>query len=222
MTSQDFKTKIDQKYHDAQQLSEGDSGYSIYRGTAHGVSSYAEDLFAVYAAELRKDKNCTYFVDKSITYRTAVGAKTKTCKPDLAILDEGKLTHYYDLKMNLGFSRDLRHFMQQKEELMKSLKTADAWINKAKDDEVWGVTIPPNLKYHIIVLYGWNISEQQMQANVQYAEQLEQVDFTILFPPKDKDVAISEEAFTKIDTSLEPYKNYFTKEEDERDRKNKN
>jgi hypothetical protein len=212
MTPQDFKHKIDQKYHEAQQLSVDAEGYHITRGTAHGVSSYAEDLFAVYAAQIREDKDCNYFVDKSVTYRIAEGAKTKTCKPDLAIIDKGMLTHYYDLKMNLGFSRDLRPFMQQKEDLMKSLKTSDAWINKAKDNEVWGVTISPNLKYHIVVLYGWNISEQQMEANVQYAQQLEHVDFTILFTPDADNVAIDEDGFNKLYESLRPIKDQRTKD----------
>lgn len=212
MTPQDFKSKIDQKYYEAKQLSIDAEGYRISRGTAHGVSSYAEDLFAVYAAELREDKNCTYFVDQSITYRIAAGAKTKTCKPDLAILDEGTLTHYYDLKMNLGFSRDLTHFMQAKEELMKSLKVADAWINNAQDNEVWGVQVAKELTYHIVVLYGWNVSEQQMLANVQYAEQLEQVEFTTLFIPKDKDVAICDKAFKKLDQSLKQLTNQTTKD----------
>ncbi|PCJ67362.1 MAG: hypothetical protein COA58_03310 [Bacteroidetes bacterium] len=205
MTPQEFKQKLDHKYGEAKKLSAGDDGFRIKRGTAHVISGYAEDLFALYAAQIRKNRDCTYLVDHSISYRETDGARAKTCKPDLAILDNGKLTHYYDLKMNLGFSRDLGHFMQEKQDLINGLKTADTWasVTVGEKKERWGITIPKTLVYHIVVLYGWNISEEQMKANEALENELSNVELTILFPRKGKDVEISEEAFAILDKSLE-------------------
>jgi hypothetical protein len=206
MTPKEFKDKLDQKYHEAKKLSEGDGGFRIKRGTAHTISGYAEDLFALYAAQLRKDSDCTYLVDHSISYRETDGGRAKTCKPDIAILDNGVLTHYYDLKMNLGWARDLVHFMQEKQDLINRLKKADAWasVTVEENKETWGIRVADTLKYHIVVIYGWNGNAKLMEDNIDLAKELNNVELTILFPPKGSDVAISEEAFTTLDKSLKP------------------
>jgi hypothetical protein len=205
MTPKEFKQKLDQKYHEAKELSEGDGGFRIRRGTAHTISGYAEDLFALYAAEIQKDHDCKYFVDKSVSYRESATAKIKTCKPDLAIIEQGELTHYYDLKMNLGWTRDLAHFMREKEDLINRLKQADTWINVTEKEkkETWGISVSRTLVYHIVVLYGWNISEQQIADNEALAKDLTNVELTILFPSEGKDVAISKVAFEELDKSLQ-------------------
>ena len=104
MTEMEFFEKVYQKYQESNHLLEGDGGFNIKRGMAHVISGYLEDLFALYIAQKVNRKDVEYFVDKVISIRFFEKEKAKSFKPDLAIIDNGVMTHYFDLKSNLGWN----------------------------------------------------------------------------------------------------------------------
>lgn len=185
MTEQEFIDKINLQYQKAGELMEGKGEYNIYRGTAHPVSGYMEDVFALYMATRIGNKGLQFLVDKLISYREAKGRKAVTFKPDLAILDKSVLTHYYDLKTNLGWNRDLEKYLREKNELIQKIKGQKGWISFPRADK--NIPEPPqnigyaeNLTYHMVVFNGWNIHPEQLAKNIALANALENVEMSIL------------------------------------------
>lgn len=179
MTEQEFVDKVNHQYSIAHNLHEGDGGYNIIRGMAHTVSGYLEDLFSLYMAQKIENKNFQYLVDKLISIRFIKSGRATTFKPDLAILEENVVTHYYDLKTNLGWNRELEKYLKEKNELIRKIKGRKGWIYFSKDN-VQNITFSKNLKYQIVVFNGWNINPEHLLINVNFAATLENIDFHIL------------------------------------------
>jgi len=179
MTAQEFVDKVNQQYFIAHNLHEGDGGYNIIRGMAHTVSGYLEDVFALYMAQKIDNKNFQYLVDKVLSIRFSKNGKATTFKPDLTILNDSVVTHYYDLKTNLGWNRDLEKYLKQKNDLIERIKGRDGWIHFSKEN-VQNITFSKNLKYEIVVFNGWNINPEHLSINVNFAATLENVEFHVL------------------------------------------
>ena len=179
MTNQEFVDKINKKYQIANDLMEGNGGYNIIRGTAHPVSGYMEDVFALYMAK-RIDKISTqYLVDKLISIRFSKKGKATTFKPDLAILENNELKEYFDLKTNLGWNRDLEKYLTKKNELIRKIKGRNGWIHFSEDN-VQEIKYSKDLKYKMVVFNGWNINPDQLIKNIEFASELENVEIFIL------------------------------------------
>jgi hypothetical protein len=179
MTAQEFVDKVNQQYSIAHNLYEGDGGYNIVRGMGHTVSGYLEDVFALYMAQKIDNKNFQYLVDKILSIRFSKHGKATTFKPDLAILNNTVVTHYYDLKTNLGWNRDLEKYLKQKNELIERIKGRNGWIHFSKEN-VQNISYSKNLKYEIVVFNGWNINPEHLTINVNFAASLENIEFHIL------------------------------------------
>jgi hypothetical protein len=191
----------------SRELAEGNGGYNIRRGMAHAIPGYCEDVFALYIAKHVGRKDLKYFVDKVITLRFNEGEKAKSFKPDLAIINEhNQLTHYFDVKTNLGWNRYLKEYLNEKNQFVKDLIAHNkAWINKKRewdDFETLPITISPDLKYHMVVVFGGNMKEKDMIQNHQIANGLDYVTMDLLKPNEH----INQDAFESIHQSLQNLK----------------
>lgn len=205
MTEVQFFEKVHQKYKDSNHLLEGDGGYKIKRGMAHVTSGYLEDLFALYIAQKVNRKDVEYFVDKVISVRFSENEKAKSFKPDLAIVDNGVMTHYFDLKSNLGWNRNAENYMLDKNRFIEKLKGQNAWIRDKHDKSVLDIKISDALQYNMVVVFGGNINPTQMDNNFKASNKLENVQLHVLHRKRKDEAneAIDIEAFEAIEQSLE-------------------
>ncbi|MGV8111800.1 MAG: hypothetical protein AB2L17_02725 [Lentimicrobium sp.] len=199
MTEQEFVDKVNQRYARAHDLYEGNGGYNILRGTAHVISGYLEDLFALYMAQKIDSKENLYLLDKIMSIKIVKNERALSFKPDLAILQNGVLTHYYDLKTNLGWNRYLENYLKEKDALIQKIKGRTGWIYFSKEN-VQNITFSENLKYQMVVFNGFNINPKDLQINIAYAASLENVDMHILNTRNGKDgtLNIDLEAFARL------------------------
>ena len=179
MTEQEFVDKVNKQYSIAGNLHEGNGGYNIYRGTSHVISGYLEDLFALYMAEKNDRKDYQYLVDKLLSIRFSKNGRATSFKPDLTILNNNIVTHYYDLKTNLGWNRDLEKYLKEKNDLIQRIQGKEAWIHFS-NGRVQNITFTKHLKYQIVVFNGWNINPDHLAINVEFASRLENIEFHIL------------------------------------------
>lgn len=207
MTEVEFFDKIHHKYREANDLIEGDGNFNIKRGMAHTMSGYLEDLFALYLAKKINRTDLLFYVDKVFSIRLNPNTKAKSYKPDLMIIDDNRLTHYFDLKSNLGWNRDARHYLEQKNDLIKNLRGKEAWIRDKIDGSVQEIIISKDLTYHMVVVFGGNINPETMDENIQLASQLEYVKLDVLHKRRklEEASAINYTAFENIYESLEQY-----------------
>lgn len=151
MSNKDFIEKIIQSYVDSRELSYGNGGYNITRGMSHSSSGKAEDLFALFVANYLDDNDLKFLVDKPISANISTQKRKKTFKPDLAIEQNNQLTHYFDLKMDLGWNRDIEHYLYVKNNFINELKkskTASYKILGGKKE----IQIADALIYQIVIL----------------------------------------------------------------------
>tara|TARA_R110002051_G_scaffold231608_1_gene293506 strand:- start:13161 stop:13793 length:633 start_codon:yes stop_codon:yes gene_type:complete len=204
MTEQEFLNKIFEQYQIAGNLLEGDGGYNIKRGLSHAVSGYVEDLFALYIAKKIGITNLQYLVDKTISFRPLLDLnRAVSFRPDLMILENNVMTHYFDLKTNLGWNRNLKDYLIKKNKFTKRLKTKDAWITFDKNNKQ-NVKIANNIKYQMVVISGWNINQDILSENLRLADELEHVSIHVLNAKNNLtgDFEINQVAFDEIHNSI--------------------
>lgn len=196
MTEHEFFKKIFDYEDEAKKLMVGCDEYNVQRGIAHSTSGFVEDLFAVYVAQKIGRKDCEYWVNKAFFLTLEGKTKAKSFKPDLAIITPSKeMTHYFDTKTNLGWNRDLQGYLKDKSDFVKSIRG-----QKTNGDNP--IRIAPDLKYQMVVMYGWNITQQQLAENRKIAaEYKDWVDFYVLY---DKDNHVPNQAeFDSLHQTLE-------------------
>lgn len=186
MTEKEFVNKVNEHYARAHDLYEGNGGYNIQRGTAHVISGYLEDLFALYMAQKIDSKENLYLLDKIMSIKIIKNERALSFKPDLAILQHGVLTHYYDLKTNLGWNRYLENYLREKDALIQKIRERRGWIHFSKEN-VQTITFSEHLKYQMVVFNGFNINSKDLQSNIKYAASLENVELHILNTYNEKD-----------------------------------
>jgi hypothetical protein len=199
MTEQEFVDKVNQHYTKSHDLYEGNGGYNIIRGTAHVISGYLEDLFALYMAQKIDRKENLYLLDKIMSLRIDDNKRALSFKPDLAIMQNGIVTHYYDLKTNLGWNRYLENYLKEKDDLVQKIKGRNAWIHFSKDN-IQNIAFSEHLKYQMVVFNGFNINSKDLQINIAYAATLENVEMHILntYNKKDGTLNIDLKAFDRL------------------------
>jgi len=204
-TQQDFIDKVNEQYHKAHSLMETIGDFDIHRGTAHPVSGYMEDVFAIYMAHRIGDEKLQFLVDKLISNKGDLDKKATTFKPDLAIIDQNVLTHYFDLKTNLGWNRDLNEYLIKKNNLIEKLKAKKGWItfpniSEEKPGKRQNITYSENLKYQIVVFGGWNINQDLLKENIKLAEGLNNVQMHILqtWDEVNKKLVLNQQAFDDL------------------------
>ncbi|CAM4236158.1 Restriction endonuclease [Zobellia roscoffensis] len=204
MTEIQFFQKIHKKYKESNLLIEGDGGFKIKRGMAHVMSGYLEDLFALFIAKKINNPELEFFVDKVTSIRFEINEKAKSFKPDLMIIENNVMTHYFDLKTNLGWNRNAENYLINKNELIKKLKGRNAWIRDKQDKTIKDIKIAEDLKYHMVIVFGGNINPAMMSNNFKVSRELENVQLDVLHNQrKDESIgSINLEAFNNIYNSI--------------------
>lgn len=157
MSSEEFIEKIIEAYVKARQLTYGNGGYDLNRGMSHSSSGHAEDLFGLYLAKFLDRQDLTFLVDKVISVRVPGEKKVTSLKPDLAIISEGVLIGYFDLKMDLGWNRHIQPYLLDKVKLVNKLRGNTAWYKKGGSKVT--LKVSDSLIYQIVVLSGHNINQ---------------------------------------------------------------
>ena len=199
MTQEEFVEKIHLHTRNAKNLIEGNGGFNIKRGMAHVTSGYVEDLFSLYLAKKLNRLDLQYLVDKVTSIRFSKNGKATTFKPDLSIINsDNVLTHYFDLKTNLGWNRDLAAYLKTKNDFINIIKGRKAWIHFDKDN-IQNITISEKLKYKMVVIYGWNINKDQMEENIRLAGEYENVELFVLNKlDENKSLVIGSQDFERL------------------------
>lgn len=204
MTSLEFIQKFNYYGQKAKNLLvENDEDFPITRGMAHSISGFTEDLFALFVAKKMNRKDIQYLVDKVISVRLGGNHKAKSFKPDLAIIDNNVLTHYFDLKTNLGWNRNFTGYLHEKNEFMRQLKESRPWINFPGIPDQH-ISVSPSCFYQMVVVYGANINQHFLKSNLELSSQLEHVKVHILCPWNEaaNDFVTDDEAFKNIEKTL--------------------
>lgn len=202
MKKEEFIEKIQTHRKKSEELIEGDGGYIIKRGMAHVISGYVEDLFALYIAKNIGNKSLEFLVDKVTSIRFNPGEKAKSFKPDLSIINNGIMTHYFDLKTNLGWNRNFEEYLENKNIFIESLKGKEAWIHW--EDHNQEITISQGLKYQMVVVFGWNINQDQLRNSLIKVKAFSNIEVHVLYTNKEDNTGyeINEIAFDEIINSL--------------------
>ncbi|WP_338733457.1 hypothetical protein [Mangrovimonas cancribranchiae] len=222
MTKEKLIEKIKCQVYKSRELIDGNGGFHIRRGMAHAISGYCEDVFALYVAQYLNRTDLKFFVDKVISTRFPGNEKSTSFKPDLAIINENNvLTHYFDLKTNLGWNRKLENYLTEKDNFIRKLKNHNkAWVTSKRDwlknvddkgneikfnktfklDSRENITISDDLEYHMVVVFGGNMNEEDMIRNIDVANTLSCVRINVLYENKQ----INNKAFENIHMVLKP------------------
>ncbi|CAN5456075.1 hypothetical protein BH11BAC3_BH11BAC3_07460 [soil metagenome] len=186
MTPNEFVEKLKEQKEKAHNLLHESEDYDIRRGMGHSISGFVEDLFATYIASNLKRTDLIYFVDKVTSFKHAGMAKAKSIKPDLLILDnkdpnnkEKTATHYYDLKTDIGYGREMEKNLNRWNDLILSLRGNRAWITIGKNRE-YEIEFTNTIKYSVVVAIDWNVNKNVLKKNLEIAEQLEGIDMYVL------------------------------------------
>ena len=196
MTEQEFFALIEEQQKKSHDLLVDKGDYNIVRGMAHVAAGFVEDLFAVYMANKIGDKRIHYLVDKVISFNEEGSTKAKSFKPDLfASSTRGEyMTHYFDVKTNLGWNRDIETYLKEKNEFVKSIRGKNGWIH-FNGDKPWELQFDPNLKYQIVVIWGGNVNEDLLEKNMEIARSLDAVEMYVL---RDKNKGINKSEFDRL------------------------
>ena len=203
MIGQVFIEKVLGHMDKANNLIEGDGGFNIKRGMAHTISGYVEDLFALYMATNINSKQNEYLVDKVISIRFNEEEKAKSFKPDLAIINNNILTHYFDLKTNMGWNRHFDAYLKDKNAFIGKLKRRKAWIRHSKED-VQEISVAEDLIYQMVVVFGWNINQDLLKRNLEIAKTYPNVKVNVLYARDDEanEYRVNNSAFNSILNSV--------------------
>lgn len=203
MTNQEFIDKFHYYGEKSKHLIEGDGGFQIRRGMARSISGYVEDLFALFIAKKINRSDLQYLVDKVISVRLNGNKKATSFKPDLAILESNQLTHYFDLKTNLGWNRYFEGYLREKNEFIQQLHGTNPWIH-FHDAPPQLISVSESCTYQMVVVYGSNINRELLKNNLELAKQFEYVKVHVLCPWNEsvERYELNDEAFQIITNSL--------------------
>ncbi len=196
MTKEEFFRKLETHRSTADRLIEGDGGYKIQRGMAHGISGYVEDLFALFIAKNIKSIDLDYYVDKVTSIRFNQNEKAKSFKPDLSIIDDNVLTHYFDLKTNMGWNRNFAEYLRDKNNFIEKIKGKKAWIKWPNWQQ--DIIVSADLKYQMVIVYGWNINQDLLKENIKKAGDYPNIEVHVLYEKKDDGYNLNKTAFDEI------------------------
>ena len=203
MTNREFIKKLDTHRNNTHNLIEGDGGFKIKRGMGHTMSGYVEDLFALFIAQKVNSKTKQFLVDKVTSIYFNKNDKAKSFKPDLSIIDKDTMTHYFDLKTNMGWNREFEKYLKEKDDFVKKIQGQAAWIRHSKSD-VHHIKISNKLIYQMVVVYGWNINQEILKKNLALAKKYKNLQVHILYHKNHENDSfeINDLAFTDIFKTL--------------------
>ncbi len=179
MTGEEFIKKIECLYKEARKPKYGDQ--RIKRGRNHSIASQVEDLLASFVLEKLPPQGFELWVDYPISYTSPSKTsnsgrpKQKTTYPDIAVVENRESTpyipHMIDVKMDLGWKRDLKDYLNSTMTTIDELRSAtdtkykgiDAAYQKGKETNP--VQVSDQLIWHIVVISDRNIHSTQLESN---------------------------------------------------------
>lgn len=204
MTPKDFIERINEERFNAHKLMVNNNGHNITRGRNHTISEFVEDIFSVYVADLFGNSNNIYWVEPTISYKLEAQKRTESFKPDVAVISNNVLTHYFDMKTSIGYSRGrMISELKKKNEFVQSIRGMDVSLTNREKEKV-SFRISENLVYQMVIVYGWAISVKKMNEIIEYSKSLPCVDVHLLCPhDTDKGfVVLDNNAFEQLDISI--------------------
>lgn len=180
MSNEEFIDHVIQYYEESRFLSCDNMNGQIVRGKSHSISSKSEDLFAHWLAKTIHNEELLFFVDKPISFENPYKEKpkTKTIQPDVLIIKDSEVKSYADIKMDLGWKRDLTEYLNLKNELISRIRGRGCWYKNG--NQRFNLNFSDSLIYQVVVLSGENISKDKLNINIQHATQLEFVELYVL------------------------------------------
>ena len=161
MENTEFIREIIELYQEARKSRFSDK--KIKRGRSRTISSLIEDLFAAYLSE--KIDCDEILVDSPIK----VDGFKNMFYPDIAVVKKGKIVCTFDLKMDMGYVRDLMIPLYNKaSENVKKFRGKACHSNVMKDNliekEEKAYAFSKKLKHFFVVISGRNISDKKKKA----------------------------------------------------------
>lgn len=179
MTGKEFVNNIRKHYLNSRKLIHDNSKYKIKRGLSHSISGATEDLFGLFIAEHLKHSGIELWVDKNISIKLNENERTKGFRPDLFIINNNVMTHYFDFKMDLGWNRDMKDYLNKKDLFISEITNgSEAWYTDTQRQKCY-FEIAPNLKYQVVVVSEMNCGKGY-QDNIAFAERLTNVEMYTL------------------------------------------
>jgi hypothetical protein len=169
MTNEAFIDQVIDYYEDARHLTCDDSDGRIIRGKNHSISGKTEDLFAFWLSQNVKPITTNLLRSKN--------NRKKSIQPDVFILDNSVIKGYIDVKMDLGWQRDLSAYLIDKDNLLKDLKGQKCTFKHNGKQEI---RFSEKIKYQVVVFSKKNGSAKKSDYNVQVASELGNVELYIL------------------------------------------
>lgn len=152
MTPQEFILRIVKAYQDARiphQVNE-----KIRRGRSHSISSITEDLFAYYLISNDPSIEMVY-VDQPINLKSA----KRQIYPDVAIVRNGVLTAFIDLKMDIGWNRDgLFELCEKHQHSVQQARGTECQIRDGETKELRTLAISDDINYCVVMISRTNIN----------------------------------------------------------------
>lgn len=147
---------------------------NIIRGTAHTISSYAEDIFAEYISEFIDKDEFEVWIDPQISVdglRNKSEKRTLLFRPDVCIFRRATsvVEMIFDLKMDLGFNRELIKHVNDRIEEMSKFRGAKGRCKISGKKEI---SFNPHLVWNYIVISEKNISEKGREGIISFFESL--------------------------------------------------
>ncbi len=166
MSPEGFLERIIRLYQDARVSKYADS--KISRGRSHSISSVVEDLFASYL--ILNDKE----IDKILVDQPVfiVGTKS-TFYPDITVVRNGKITAFFDLKMDLGWNRDgLSSLCEKDKELVEAIRSKSCTFKDGSTKERGTYEISDSAVYDIVIISDQNIAKPKLEAQLSEVDAL--------------------------------------------------
>jgi hypothetical protein len=150
MTDREFINEVIKLYREAKELIKGDRGYNIKRGVKKTISGKAEDLFALFIATRLDDPELEFWVEGQLQLGFESQQKSKT-KPDLIIIRDGRITHLFELKTDMGYKRTFhttKGFSELQERIgrLRNGQFEEATLNGIP------IRVDENLSMHFVVI----------------------------------------------------------------------
>lgn len=166
MSPQEFLERIIRLYQDARISKYADS--KISRGRSHSISSVVEDLFANYLI-LSDGKIDKILVDQPVFVE---GVKS-TFYPDITVIRNGKISAFFDLKMDLGWNRDgLSGLCEKDKQLVEAIRSKSCTFKDGSTKVRGTYDISDSAVYDIVIISDQNIAKPKLDAQLTGVESL--------------------------------------------------
>jgi len=174
VTPHDFISSIIEAYKKSKEIYGGNKDRRLFRGKQPSISAIAEDSFGKFISSNFSSPNLKFIIEPIFSFSREGKKRKQTIIPDLAIIQDEVVTHYFDLKMDLGFSRNLKEDLSKKDSLIKDLRgkeSTQTWLGK--------FTFSPKIIYQMVIISRHN-ANKYLDEYLEYSKTLNTTEVYIL------------------------------------------